>query len=98
VWHVAYGELAPLLRQYGPNAEVADYSRALAGARDQALGRAQDQARRLGADGVVGLELRERSHGWGSHVIEFYAAGTAVEAMGRPPVTEATEPVVPLTR
>ena len=24
------------------------------------------------------MQLQERSHGWGSHVIEFFAVGTAV--------------------
>jgi len=27
---------------------------------------------------VVGTQISERSHGWGSHVIEFFAVGTAV--------------------
>jgi len=26
----------------------------------------------------VGVQILERSHGWGSHVIEFFAVGTAV--------------------
>jgi hypothetical protein len=26
----------------------------------------------------VGVQIQERSHGWGSHVIEFFAVGTAV--------------------
>jgi uncharacterized protein YbjQ (UPF0145 family) len=98
VWHVAYGELAALFRHYGANAEIADYSRALAGARELAMKRLQAQAEELGADGVVGVELRERSHGWGSHVIEFFAAGTAVAATGEAPASEPPQPVVPLGR
>jgi uncharacterized protein YbjQ (UPF0145 family) len=98
VWHVAYGELAALLRQYGQNAEIADYSRALAGARELAMQRLQEQAGKLGADGVVAVELKERSHGWGSHVIEFFASGTAVVASGEEPVEPPPAPVVPLGR
>jgi len=30
------------------------------------------------AEGIVGVQIQERSHGWGSHVIEFFAVGTAV--------------------
>ena len=30
------------------------------------------------ASGIVGARIVERSHGWGSHVIEFFAIGTAV--------------------
>jgi hypothetical protein len=28
--------------------------------------------------GIVEVKLNENSHGWGSHVIEFFALGTAV--------------------
>ena len=34
--------------------------------------------RRLQAEGIVGVQLQERTHGWGSHVIEFFAVGTAI--------------------
>ena len=30
------------------------------------------------AEGIVGVQLQERSHGWGSHIIEFFAVGTAI--------------------
>jgi uncharacterized protein YbjQ (UPF0145 family) len=98
VYHVAYGSLGQLFRRYGPNAEIVDYSRALAGARDLALERMREQAAALEADGVVSAELKERSHGWGSHVIEFLAAGTAVVATGEPPVEVPPGAVVPLGR
>jgi uncharacterized protein YbjQ (UPF0145 family) len=38
----------------------------------------QDEAQELQARGIVGARIVERSHGWGSHVIEFFAIGTAV--------------------
>jgi len=40
--------------------------------------RMQAEAISLGAQGVVGTQINERSHGWGSHVIEFFAVGTAI--------------------
>ena len=40
--------------------------------------RMQDESTRLGASGVVGVRLEEKSHQWGSHTIEFLALGTAV--------------------
>jgi uncharacterized protein YbjQ (UPF0145 family) len=40
--------------------------------------RMQTEAQELGAEGIVGVSLSERSHGWGSHVIEFFALGTAI--------------------
>jgi hypothetical protein len=30
------------------------------------------------AEGIVGVHIEEKSHGWGSHVIEFFAIGTAI--------------------
>ena len=32
----------------------------------------------LQAEGIVGVDLQEKSHGWGSHMIEFFAIGTAI--------------------
>ena len=34
--------------------------------------------RATGRQGIVGVNLHESSHAWGSHVIEFFAVGTAV--------------------
>jgi uncharacterized protein YbjQ (UPF0145 family) len=54
--------------------------------------RMQTEAQELGADGIVGVALSEKSHGWGSHVIEFFALGTAIIATEtgsnvEPPIT-----------
>ena len=38
----------------------------------------QAEALEARAEGIVGVDLHERSHGWGSHVIEFFAIGTAI--------------------
>ena len=40
--------------------------------------RMEDEASRLQAAGIVGVQLIEKSHMWGSHTIEFLALGTAV--------------------
>jgi uncharacterized protein YbjQ (UPF0145 family) len=40
--------------------------------------RMQAEAENDKAEGIVGVQLHERSHGWGSHVIEFFAIGTGV--------------------
>jgi uncharacterized protein YbjQ (UPF0145 family) len=40
--------------------------------------RMQAEAQGVQAEGIVGVQIQERSHGWGSHVIEFFAVGTAV--------------------
>ena len=38
----------------------------------------QVEASAAKAEGVVGVDIHERSHGWQTHVIEFFAIGTAV--------------------
>jgi uncharacterized protein YbjQ (UPF0145 family) len=47
-------------------------------ARELAMERMQAEAQEAKAEGIVGVQIQERSHGWGSHVIEFFAVGTAV--------------------
>jgi len=38
----------------------------------------QAEAESLGAEGITGTQIKESSHGWDSHIIEFFAVGTAV--------------------
>jgi hypothetical protein len=54
------------------------YTSALYQARELAMGRLHSEAVALHADGVVGVDISERPHVWGSHVIEFFAIGTAI--------------------
>ncbi len=67
------GAFRSLLR--GTNA---NYTQALYDARELAMERMQAEAVEAKAEGIVGVDLHERSHGWGSHVIEFFAIGTAI--------------------
>jgi uncharacterized protein YbjQ (UPF0145 family) len=92
VFHV--GRRGPLrtMSQTGRNVELPNYTQALYDARELAMQRMQTEAQELAAEGIVGVTLTEKSHGWGSHVIEFFAIGTAIVATdGRstvePPVT-----------
>ena len=62
----------------GSNIEMANYTQALYDARELAMERMQNEAEELGAEGIVGVQIQERNHGWGSHVIEFFSVGTAV--------------------
>lgn len=78
VYHVAQQGLGQWMRQMGQNVEMANYTQALYDARELAMERMQDEAVSLNAQGIVGTQINERSHGWGSHVIEFFAVGTAV--------------------
>jgi uncharacterized protein YbjQ (UPF0145 family) len=63
---------------------TANFTQALYDARELAMRRMQTEAQELGAEGIVGVSLSERSHGWGSHVIEFFALGTAIIASDDP--------------
>src|SRR5579875_4080686 len=78
VYHVAQQGIGQWMRQVGQNVEMTNYTQALYDARELAMERMQAEAVSLGAQGVVGAQIIERSHGWGSHVIEFFAVGTAV--------------------
>jgi uncharacterized protein YbjQ (UPF0145 family) len=80
VYHV--GRRGPLrtMSQTGRNVEMPNFTQALYDARELAMQRMQTEAQELGAEGIVGVTLTERSHGWGSHVIEFFAIGTAIVA------------------
>src|SRR6266853_2976096 len=78
VYHVAHQGIGQWMKQVGQNVEMANYTQALYDARELAMERMQAEATSLNAQGIVGTQINERSHGWGSHVIEFFAVGTAV--------------------
>jgi uncharacterized protein YbjQ (UPF0145 family) len=78
VYHVAHQGLGQQMMQMGVNCEMPNYTQALYEARELAMSRMQDEAERLGAVGIVGMNIIEKSHGWGTHVIEFLAIGTSI--------------------
>src|SRR5438270_11714942 len=78
VYHVAHQSMWKTMRNIGQNVEMENFTQALYDARELAMGRMQAEAKQLQSEGIVGVQLVERSHGWGSHVIEFFAVGTAV--------------------
>jgi uncharacterized protein YbjQ (UPF0145 family) len=78
VYHVAHQGLLKSLSRMGQNVEMDNYTQALYDARELALSRMQAEAEREGAEGIVGAQVNESSHGWGSHVIEYFAVGTAI--------------------
>jgi uncharacterized protein YbjQ (UPF0145 family) len=78
VYHVARQGMMQSLRQVGRNIEMPNFTQALYEARELAMERMGNEAEELQSEGIVGARIIERSHGWGSHVIEFFAIGTAV--------------------
>ena len=78
VYHVAHQGMLATMKQAGQNIEMPNFTQALYDARELAMERMQREGEELQAEGIVGVQLQERSHGWGSHVIEFFAVGTAI--------------------
>jgi uncharacterized protein YbjQ (UPF0145 family) len=78
------------------NGELPHFTQALYEARELAMTRMQAEARHLGGEGIVGVQLVEDSHFWGSHVIEFLAIGTAVRPIEGAPVMPRPEMIMTL--
>ena len=97
VYHVARRGMLQSLRQMGQNVEMPNFTQALYEARELAMERMQNEADELKANGIVGARIVERSHGWGSHVIEFFSIGTAVIATSDEHEIEKPAMVLPLT-
>jgi len=80
VYHVARRGPLRTIGQTGRNVELPNYTQALYSARELAMQRMQSEAQELHAKGIVGVDLQEKTHGWGNHIIEFFAIGTAIVA------------------
>jgi uncharacterized protein YbjQ (UPF0145 family) len=78
VYHVASQGLGQWFSNVGKNVEMPNFTSAFYEARELAMDRMQREAQAHAAEGVVGVDIHERSHGWGGHTIEFFALGTAV--------------------
>jgi uncharacterized protein YbjQ (UPF0145 family) len=68
--------------RWSQNQELQVLSQAMYNARELAMSRMQSEADHLGADGIVGVDLRMQMYAWGQEVLEFVATGTAVKAIG----------------
>jgi uncharacterized protein YbjQ (UPF0145 family) len=96
VYHVARQGMMQSLRQVGRNIEMTNFTQALYEARELAMERMQNEADACQAEGIVGARIIERSHGWGSHVIEFFAIGTGVISVSDNHEIERPALVLPL--
>src|ERR1700691_1539764 len=66
--------------RWSQNQELQVLSQAMYNARELAMARMRAEADHLGADGIVGVQLRMQMYAWGQEVLEFVATGTAVKA------------------
>jgi uncharacterized protein YbjQ (UPF0145 family) len=64
--------------RWNQNQELTVLTQAMYNARELAMARMQAEADHLGADGIVGVDLRMQMYAWGQGALEFVAAGTAV--------------------
>ncbi len=76
VYHVGFRE------QFASNGELTVLGNAMYKARELAMDSLEGEASRLRADGVVGVRLETGRQGWGSQLMEFMVAGTAVRHRG----------------
>src|SRR6201994_81473 len=60
------------------NQELRVLTQAMYHARELAMDRMRAEADALGADGIVGMQLRLQMYAWGENCLEFIATGTAV--------------------
>ncbi len=73
--------------QYTPmysSTELVTLSHAQYHARLLAISRLQQEARLLGAHGVIGVRLERQAYDWGQNLLEFAARGTAIALPGVP--------------
>jgi len=96
VYHVAEQGFTSFMRTFNQNTELVQYTQALYDSRELAMERMQKEAEDLGAKGIVGANIHERTHAWGAHVIEFFAIGTAVEEISEDHIIEPPVLVLPL--
>ena len=68
--------------KWSQNQELTMLTQAMYNARELAMSRMQAEAEHLGADGIVGVQLKMQQYVWGQDVLEFLATGTAVKATG----------------
>ena len=80
VYHVAHMTMRQAWKTMNQNTELVSFTQALYDAREIAMERMQAEAKTLGAEGIVGVTIKEQSHTWEPHVIEYFAVGTAIVA------------------
>ena len=63
VYHVAHQNVGTWVSRVGRNVEMPNYTQALYDARELAMERMQYEATQVEAEGIVAVQLQERSHG-----------------------------------
>jgi uncharacterized protein YbjQ (UPF0145 family) len=86
IYHVGWQYMpSSNFRYWASSQELDVISRAMNDARLLALGRLEEEARRVGADAVIGVHVTRAQYEWGRDLIEFNTVGTAVKLNDQPP-------------
>jgi len=93
VYHVGF-QWVPTGSWTYASGEMAVMTHAQVEARTLAFNRLMEEARLLGADGVVGVRFTREQSNFGTSEIEFMAVGTAVRRIGAPPLPPGSLPFV----
>ncbi|MCL2580964.1 MAG: heavy metal-binding domain-containing protein [Streptosporangiales bacterium] len=67
--------------RWSQNMEMQQLTQAMYNARELAISRMRAESDHLGADGIVGVNLKMQMYAWGQEVLEFVATGTAVKSL-----------------
>src|ERR1700686_876367 len=81
VYHIAHQRMGSVIGNIGKNVEIEQFTQALYDARELAMSRMQPEAEERQPGGLVGAQLGQHTHTWGSHTTEFFAIGTAVRPL-----------------
>lgn len=73
IYHIGYQ-----VASWSKNEEMGVLTQAMYHARELAMERMQEEARELGADGIIGVRLKVKHMPWNNELAEFVAIGTAV--------------------
>jgi uncharacterized protein YbjQ (UPF0145 family) len=98
VYHVAHRSPRRAMSQVARSVESPSTTQALYEARELAMARMQQDAIHAGAEGIVGVQLVEKSHMLGSHLIEFLAVGTGVRSLSEHPSIPEPQMIMTLDR
>jgi uncharacterized protein YbjQ (UPF0145 family) len=78
VYHVSTASMGQWFRQLQGSTEHVPLTKGTYAARELAMSRMEAECKQFGGTGIVAVKVTEHNHGWASHVIEFFAIGTAV--------------------
>lgn len=79
VYHVAQRSKLKILMSIGNNLELDSFTQGIYAASKSAQNRMKKEVEKAQANLVLNANVRQGSHDWSSHIIEFFALGTAIK-------------------